>query len=64
MRGGDGDDPRTDNNNMHSTYNISHAHYIASTFYLSLTPVIKKIILKMTNLEDFWKIWGHLEKDR
>lgn len=46
------------------TYAVSHAHDIASTFYLFLTPVIEKIILKMTNLEDFWKIWGQLEKDR
>ncbi|KAJ8393710.1 hypothetical protein AAFF_G00057630 [Aldrovandia affinis] len=36
-------------------YAISHAHDIASTFYLFITPAIEKIILEMTNLEGFRK---------
>lgn len=36
-------------------YAVSHAHDIASTFNLFITPAIKKIILEMTNLEGFRK---------
>ncbi|KAJ8398088.1 hypothetical protein AAFF_G00431650 [Aldrovandia affinis] len=36
-------------------YAVSHAHDIASTFYLFITPAIEKIILEMTNLEGFRK---------
>ncbi|KAK0141279.1 hypothetical protein N1851_021722 [Merluccius polli] len=36
-----------------TTQAVSHAHDIASTFYLFITPAIEKIILEMTNLRGF-----------
>lgn len=38
-----------------TTYAVSHAHDMASTFYLFITPAIEKILLDMTNLEGFRK---------
>ncbi|KAK0134389.1 hypothetical protein N1851_030046 [Merluccius polli] len=46
-----------------TTHAVSHAHDIASTFYLFITPTIEKIILEMTNLDGFSKIWRQLEED-
>lgn len=38
-----------------TTYVVSHAHDMASTFYLFIIPAIENIILDMTNMEGFLK---------
>ena len=49
-----------------TTYVVSHAYDMASTFYLFIIPAIENIILDMTNHDKsggFSKIWRQLRRD-